>query len=86
MKWFICLKIHWIIDISRDSYLEEYAHIKKDVVLIEIVRDENMNSVSVSGVYPSGEGAGYAGGIMSAAMDGIKVAEAIALKFKPCYD
>lgn len=42
---------------------------------VRIVRDENMNSVSVSGVYPSGEGAGYAGGIMSAAVDGIKCAE-----------
>ena len=47
--------------------------------------DETMES-EVKGLYPCGEGAGYAGGIMSAAMDGIKVAEAIALKFKPCYD
>ena len=44
---------------------------------VRIVRDETMNSVSVSGVYPSGEGAGYAGGIMSAAVDGIKCAESI---------
>ena len=47
--------------------------------------DESLES-EVKGLYPCGEGAGYAGGIMSAAMDGIKVAEAIALKFKPCYD
>ena len=44
---------------------------------VRIVRNENMNSVSVSGVYPSGEGAGYAGGIMSAAVDGIKCAESL---------
>jgi uncharacterized FAD-dependent dehydrogenase len=36
-------------------------------------------SVSTAGLYPAGEGAGYAGGIMSAAIDGIKVAEALAL-------
>ena len=47
--------------------------------------NESLES-EVKGLYPCGEGAGYAGGIMSAAMDGIKVAEAIALKFKPCYD
>ena len=53
---------------------------------VRIERDnENLQS-AVTGLYPCGEGAGYAGGIMSAAMDGIKVAEAIALKFKPCYD
>lgn len=38
------------------------------------------------GLYPCGEGAGYAGGIMSAAMDGLKVAEAIASRYTPCYD
>ena len=35
-------------------------------------------SVNTAGLYPAGEGAGYAGGIMSAAIDGIKVAEALA--------
>ena len=44
---------------------------------VRIVRDEAMNSVSVSGLFPSGEGAGYAGGIMSAAADGIKCAESL---------
>ncbi len=44
---------------------------------VRIVRGENFSSVSVSGLYPCGEGAGYAGGIMSAAVDGIKCAEAI---------
>ncbi len=53
---------------------------------VRIERDDATFESEVSGLYPCGEGAGYAGGIMSAAMDGIKVAEAIALKFKPCYD
>ena len=53
---------------------------------VRIERDNDSLESDVKGLYPCGEGAGYAGGIMSAAMDGIKVAEAIALKFKPCYD
>lgn len=44
---------------------------------VRIVRDENCESLNVKGLYPCGEGAGYAGGIMSAAMDGMKVAENI---------
>ena len=43
---------------------------------LTLVRDENFVS-SVKGIYPCGEGAGYAGGIISSAQDGIKVAEAI---------
>ena len=42
---------------------------------IRIIRDETYQSPEVRGLYPCGEGAGYAGGIMSAAMDGLKVAE-----------
>ena len=49
---------------------------------LRILRDESFES-NRKGVYPCGEGAGYAGGITSAAMDGIKVAEAIAAKYKP---
>lgn len=41
---------------------------------------------SVAGIYPCGEGAGYAGGITSAAVDGIKVAEAVAMQFYPDYE
>ena len=48
---------------------------------IRIERDENFNS-NVEGIYPCGEGAGYAGGITSAAVDGIKVAEKIAQLYK----
>jgi uncharacterized FAD-dependent dehydrogenase len=44
---------------------------------IRILRNENYESVSVEGLYPAGEGAGYAGGIMSAAVDGIKIAQKI---------
>ena len=47
---------------------------------VRITRGRDFQSVSVKGLYPAGEGAGYAGGIMSAAVDGIKVAEAVALQ------
>lgn len=49
---------------------------------LRIFRDENFES-SCKGIYPCGEGAGYAGGITSAAIDGIKVAEAIAAVYQP---
>ncbi|NOT68571.1 MAG: NAD(P)/FAD-dependent oxidoreductase [Methylophilaceae bacterium] len=42
--------------------------------------DESLQSINTQGLYPTGEGAGYAGGILSAAIDGIKVAEAVALR------
>lgn len=46
---------------------------------IRITRDqESLQSLNVRGLYPCGEGAGYAGGILSAGVDGIKVAEAVA--------
>jgi hypothetical protein len=47
---------------------------------IQITRDkETLQSLNTKGLFPAGEGAGYAGGILSAAIDGIKVAEAMAL-------
>ncbi len=46
---------------------------------IRIKRNEHFESLNTKGLYPAGEGAGYAGGILSAAVDGIKVAEAVAL-------
>ena len=46
---------------------------------IRITRDEEFQSLNTRGLFPAGEGAGYAGGILSAAVDGIKVAEAVAL-------
>ena len=48
---------------------------------VRIPRDETLQS-SVRGLYPCGEGAGYAGGITSAAMDGMRVAEAIAARYQ----
>jgi uncharacterized FAD-dependent dehydrogenase len=44
-----------------------------------IKRDKAYESINTHGLYPAGEGAGYAGGIFSAGIDGIKVAEAVAL-------
>ncbi len=46
---------------------------------IRIRRGEDFQSVNTRGLFPAGEGAGYAGGILSAAVDGIRVAEAVAL-------
>lgn len=52
---------------------------------VRILRNEAYES-SISGIYPCGEGAGYAGGITSAAIDGIKVSEAIAGLYMPDYE
>ena len=46
---------------------------------VRITRDERFQSLGLEGLFPAGEGAGYAGGILSAAVDGIRVAEAVAL-------
>ncbi len=46
---------------------------------IRVKRREDFQSMNTCGLYPAGEGAGYAGGILSAAVDGIQVAEAVAL-------
>ena len=46
---------------------------------IRIKRREDCQSINTAGLYPAGEGAGYAGGILSAGIDGIRVAEAVAL-------
>ncbi len=51
---------------------------------VRIERDRSCQA-SVSGLYPCGEGAGYAGGIMSAAMDGLRVAEAIGKQYYPGF-
>jgi uncharacterized FAD-dependent dehydrogenase len=45
---------------------------------VRVLRDSNFESVGVKGLYPAGEGAGYAGGIMSSAVDGVKIADSIA--------
>ncbi|MFH0153209.1 hypothetical protein ACG3NR_30875, partial [Pseudomonas aeruginosa] len=49
---------------------------------VRINRDEeNLQSVNTKGLYPSGEGAGFAGGIVSAAIDGLKCAESLISEF-----
>jgi hypothetical protein len=51
---------------------------------VRIPRDpETFEYVSLPGIFPCGEGAGYAGGIVSSALDGINVAEAVARSLKP---
>jgi len=50
---------------------------------VRITRGDNFQSLNCGGLYPIGEGAGYAGGIMSAAMDGMKAAEAVAKVYMP---
>jgi uncharacterized FAD-dependent dehydrogenase len=49
---------------------------------VRILRGDDCQSLSHPGLYPTGEGAGYAGGIMSAALDGIRVADAIAARIQ----
>jgi hypothetical protein len=46
---------------------------------IRLPRDARFQSVNTAGLFPAGEGAGYAGGILSAGVDGIRVAEAVAM-------
>ncbi len=84
----------FVTDSLKQGILEFDKKIKgfasKDAVLtapetrssspVRILRDEEYQSVNLKGLYPAGEGAGYAGGIMSAAVDGIKIAEQIVAK------
>ena len=54
---------------------------------VRITRDaESLQSLNVRGLYPCGEGAGYAGGILSAGVDGIKVAEAVARRSRMKFE
>jgi uncharacterized FAD-dependent dehydrogenase len=53
---------------------------------IRIERNEAFQSLNTEGLYPAGEGAGFAGGILSAGVDGIKVAEAVALSYAAALD
>ncbi len=64
----------------RDVRVEEgivYASETRSSSPVRIVRDENFQSVSTRGLYPAGEGAGYAGGIVTSAIDGLRAAEAM---------
>ncbi len=49
---------------------------------VRILRDSSYESIGVKGLYPAGEGAGYAGGIMSSAVDGIRISDSIAGQLK----
>jgi uncharacterized FAD-dependent dehydrogenase len=49
---------------------------------LRITRGDDYQSLNVRGLYPAGEGAGYAGGILSAGVDGIRVAEALAVRMR----
>ena len=50
---------------------------------VRLKREENFECTQLAGLYPCGEGAGYAGGIMSAAVDGLRVARAIISRYTP---
>ncbi len=50
---------------------------------VRITRGDNLCTIGREGIYPCGEGAGYAGGIVSAAVDGLRVASKIIAKYKP---
>ncbi|MCD8068002.1 MAG: FAD-dependent oxidoreductase [Lachnospiraceae bacterium] len=52
---------------------------------VRILRKDTLESAAVAGLYPCGEGAGYAGGIMSAAVDGMKAAEELASRYSPFF-
>lgn len=53
---------------------------------LRITRGNDLQSLNVRGLYPAGEGAGYAGGILSAGIDGIRVAEAVAQQINASLD
>ncbi|HSP47851.1 MAG TPA: hypothetical protein VLN47_07230, partial [Clostridiaceae bacterium] len=50
---------------------------------LRIMRNADLESINVRGIFPTGEGAGYAGGIISAAVDGMKAAESVMRTFSP---
>ena len=77
--------------VSMDKKLKGFSHPDSILTGVEtrsssplrIVRDENtLESESLQGLYPCGEGAGYAGGIVTSALDGLKVAHALIKKYK----
>jgi uncharacterized FAD-dependent dehydrogenase len=50
---------------------------------VRILREDGFENAAIPGLYPCGEGAGYAGGIMSAAVDGLRAAHAIIRRYAP---
>ena len=71
----VILPVLYLADKGRTFLVQYDVHI---IAYVRIVRDHKELTSNIEGIYPCGEGAGYAGGITSAAMDGIKVAEAVA--------
>ena len=69
----------------RDALLTGVETRTSAPVRIERGKDD-LQSVNTRGLFPAGEGAGYAGGILSAAVDGIRVAEAVALAIRGVGD
>jgi len=76
-------------DESMPGYLTNDASIigveTRTSAPMRILRNDRLQSVSCGGLYPSGEGAGYGGGIVSAAVDGLKVAEQILIELSDGY-
>ncbi len=76
-------------DESMPGYLTNDASIigveTRTSAPFRITRNDNYQSISCPGLYPSGEGAGYGGGIVSAAVDGLKVAEQILIELSDGY-
>jgi len=75
---------HW--DRQIKGFIQEEAVVTgvetRTSAPLRILRNECLESVNTPGLYPAGEGAGYAGGIISAAVDGIKIAEAIIARYQ----
>ena len=67
----------------RHSFFDSRFHETRTSAPLRILRGENLTMLGTEDIYPGGEGAGYAGGITSAAVDGVKIALAIMAKFAP---
>ena len=63
-------------EVSSDEAIV-YAAETRSSSPVRVLRDNNCESLNIKGLYPIGEGAGYAGGIVSSAVDGMKAAESI---------
>jgi uncharacterized FAD-dependent dehydrogenase len=72
----------WLENFDRDDAVLTGVETRTSSPL-RITRDEDDFQSNIKGIYPCGEGSGYAGGIMSASIDGLKVAEQIIKTFKP---
>ena len=70
--------VETILAAARERSVDRPLTTKERTEIMGIVRDRTtLEATRIAGLYPCGEGAGYAGGIMSAAIDGIRVAQAI---------